>query len=225
MKILNLLIVLSLSLIQFSCQNNSYNELAEDIEKAPLVEVEEVCLQDSTSFFRLQKFLADNDLKTKSLPELSFDMESTKEFHIKGTDINFYLVPENSYDISKSMNYSSCYIVQEKQIVGFLIKENFAENGIKEITYYDLNHNPIIQIIMNNEKKKIQTKSFSMQKRIVTRSESFSDKGDCVAKCIDSVYTDNGWMSVILFCATAYCPSIVAGVALWCLETCNEIMG
>lgn len=52
---------------------------------------------------------------------------------------------------------------------------------------------------MNNEKKKIQTKSFSMQKRIVTRSESFSDKGDCVAKCIDSVYTDNGWMSVILF--------------------------
>lgn len=33
MKILNLLIVVSLSLIQFSCQNNSYNELAEDIEK------------------------------------------------------------------------------------------------------------------------------------------------------------------------------------------------
>ena len=225
MKALNILIAVLLFLTQFSCQDNPYDELAEDIEKSPLIEVEEVCSQDSTSFFQLQQFLVDKNLKTKSLSSISFDMASTKEFHIKGTDINFYLVPEIGYDISKSTNYSSCYIVQEKRITGFLIKENLSKDGIKEITYYDLNHNPLIQITMNNKKREIQANYFSMQKRVVTRSESFSDKGDCVAQCIDSVYTDNGWMSVILFCATAYCPSVAAGVALWCLETCNEIMG
>ena len=82
-----------------------------------------------------------------------------------------------------------------------------------------MDFSPIIEVIIDKTGGKPIVNTSVLTPVVKVMSEG--GMGNCVAHCISDAYTEEGWGSVILWCATLYCPEVGAAVAIYCTSLCG----
>lgn len=221
----NILFIWGIITMLLSC-NSDYDKLASEIENTNLMEIKEVHFSNLSALSALKTYIKNGNIESRSIlnESVKFDSDKIKEYNIIGSKLNFYFVPQMDYDNDGLKNVSAGYIMDGSNVkTCMIIEEELIGEKEKKMTFYNVNHKPIVQITIDGIKKTIVAENYIEPNRIISRSEVGTSQGDCVARCISSVYTEQGWMSVVLWCATAYCPEVAIASALWCNEKCKEL--
>lgn len=206
-----------------ACQNQ-YDDLADDLTRQQGIEISEISINNSKELDALKIYLNSPITKTKSgaVNGISFDSTKIKTYHIVNSDLNFYFVPQTDFTEDKNVNFSAAYVMDGEEVKnGIILREELLTDKLKHITYFSMNHTPIIEVVIDKTGKKPVASTFTLAPTTKVSPEG-GGMGDCVARCIGDAYLEEGWGSVVLWCATLYCPEVGAAVAIYCASLCGS---
>lgn len=144
---------------------------------------------------------------------LSFNFASLVSSGLSTNNYRAIIVPQVGYDNTRETNYDLAlfYEVGEGEILNKVVQRtDVLSNGTVEYNYYKLDGSYIFNVELNPTDSTI---TFNGE---IVGLKADGGWGDDTLDCIESVYTDNGWISVWAWVQTGFIPMTGAGIAAYC---------
>lgn len=152
-------------------------------------------------FTEIQNTTFKNDLK------IEFDNNHIYEVKQNGKSTSVLMVNQVNFDEDNIENYGFAAVSTENGLVNpFIVRTLKINSTIYQIDYYKQNMKLCLSVQINSETQLVN----------VLYKTNFKD-GDDVMDCIVYVYSDMGWLSVIVFIETAFIPWTAVAIAAECI--------
>lgn len=213
-SLLNLVIVITLILIATSCKKD---DDFSDKMTSKTQNIKSKIRVSPVQNEKIKSLINSALLKTgKRLKSIDFDYSKLSQIELEGVPNQAVVAPQINYNPSSNSYFQEAFYFNEANdsIVGVMkiqiLRLSESEVLIKYISPDDYEYLSAMVNIQNN--------TVALNENTARCFSPWGDWGRRTAKCVESVYTDNGWVSLAAQAVTAWHPETLFVFALVCAQ-------